>query len=81
MMMPEKLQILQDQYESALIKVAKADAQIDCLSQQERAIKSLLDQTRNQTDPCFDDRRDALYNQREIRQAIREEKEKGVTDG
>ena len=76
-MMPEKLQILQDQYESALIKVAKADAQIDCLGEQERSIESLLSWTRRCKDQCFDDRRAALYNQRELRQAIREEKEKG----
>jgi len=76
--MPEKLQILQDQYESALIKVAKADAQIDCLVEQERSIHSLLDQTRRYRDQCFDDRREAMYNQRELLQAI--EKEKGETN-
>jgi len=78
-MMPEKLQILKDQYESALIKMAKADAQIDCLRKQELSIQSLLDQIQTQIHECFDDRGAALYNQRELRQAI--EKEKGVNDG
>ena len=69
-MMPEKLQILKDQYESALIKMAKADTQIDCLKEQERSIQSLLDQTRRQIDRCFDTRSYAIADQREIRQAI-----------
>ena len=69
-MMPEKLQVAQDQYESAIIRMAKADAQIDCLKEQERAIQSLLDQTRKQIDQCFDTRSYAIADQREIRQAI-----------
>jgi F0F1-type ATP synthase delta subunit len=73
-MMPEKLQILKDQYESAIIKMAKADAQIDCLKEQERSIQSLLDQTRRQIDRCFDTRSYAIADQREIRQAIHKEK-------
>ena len=78
-MMPEKLQIQKDQYESAIIKMAKADAQIDCLKEQERSIQSLLDQTRRQIDRCFDTRSYAIADQREIRQAL--EKEKGENDG
>ena len=69
-MMPEKLQTQKDQYESAIIKMAKADAQIDCLKEQERSIQSLLDQTRRQIDRCFDTRSYAIADQREIRQAI-----------
>ena len=78
-MMPEKLQILKDQYESALIKMAKADAQIDCLGKQELSIQSLLDQIQTQIHECFVDRRAILFGQVELRQAI--EKEKGVNDG
>ena len=74
-MMPEKLQILQDQYESALIKVAKADAQIDCLGEQERSIESLLSWTRRCKDHCFDARREAIADQILLLRAI--EKEKG----
>ena len=77
-MMPEKLQTQKDQYESAIIKMAKADAQIDCLKEQERSIQSLLDQTRRQIDRCFDTRSYAIADQREIRQAL--EKEKGEND-
>ena len=77
-MMPEKLQTQKDQYESAIIKMAKADAQIDCLKEQERSIQSLLDQTRRQIDRCFDTRSYAIADQREIRQAL--EKEKGEHD-
>ena len=77
-MMPEKLQILQDQYDSALIKVAKADAQIDCLGEQERSIESLLSWTRRCKDQCFDDRRESIEAQKELLQAI--EKEKGETN-
>ena len=86
-MMPEKLQILKDQYESAIIKMAKADAQIDCLKEQERSIQSLLDQTRRQIDRCFDTRSYAIANQKVLLQAIRLTKnyilvkEREVTDG
>ena len=74
-MMPEKLQILKDQYDSALIKMAKANTQIDCLREQELSIQSLLDQIQTQIHQCFDNRREAMYNQKELLQAI--EKEKG----
>jgi hypothetical protein len=75
--MPEKLQILQDQYESDLIKMTRANTQIDCLRKQELSIQSLLDQIQTQIHECFVDRRAILFGQVELRQAIREEKEKG----
>ena len=76
--MPEKLQVLKDQYESALIKMTKANAQIECLREQELSIQSLLDQIQTQLHECFVDRRAALFGQGELRQAI--EKEKGETN-
>ena len=78
-MMTDKLQILQDQYKSAIIKMTKANAQIDCLRKQELSIQSLLDQIQTQIHECFVDRRAILFGQVELRQAI--EKEKGVNDG
>jgi len=77
--MTDKLQILQDQYKSAIIKMTKANAQIDCLRKQELSIQSLLDQIQTQIHECFVDRRAILFGQVELRQAI--EKEKGVNDG
>ena len=78
-MMSDKLQILQDQYESAIIKMTKANAQIYRLRKQELSIQSLLDQIQTQIHECFVDRRAILFGQVELRQAI--EKEKGVNDG
>ena len=76
--MPEKLQILQDQYESAIIKITRADAQKDCRGEQERSSESQLSWTRRCKDQCFDDRREAIEAQKELLQAI--EKEKGETN-
>ncbi len=67
-MMPEKLQILQDQYESALIKVAKAEAKIGEIKRHKQYLNTLHGE-------YLDEMWKALGDQRELLQAI--EKEKG----
>jgi hypothetical protein len=72
-MMPEKLQILQDQYESALIKVAKAEAKIGEIKRHKRYLNTLHGE-------YLDEKWKALGDQRELLQAIKiveELKEKG----
>ena len=76
-MMPEKLQILQDQYESALIKVAKAEAKLDEILRHKQYLNTLHGE-------YLDEKWKALGDQRELLHAIKiveELKEKGVTDG
>jgi hypothetical protein len=72
-MMPEKLQILQDQYESALIKVAKAEAKIGEIKRHKQYLNTLHGE-------YLDEKWKALGDQRELLQAIKiveELKEKG----
>ena len=71
-MMPEKLQILQDQYESALIKVAKAEAKIGEIKRHKQYLNTVHGE-------YLDEMWKALGDQRELLQAI--EKEREVTDG
>ena len=72
-MMPEKLQILQDQYDSALIKVAKAEAKIGEIKRHKQYLNTLHGE-------YLDEKWKALGDQRELLHAIKiveERKEKG----
>ena len=70
-MMPEKRQILQDQYDSALIKVAKAEAKLGEIKRHKQYLNTLHGE-------YLDEMTKALDDQRELLQAILEEKEKEV---